>query len=909
MFTNAHSRLHCPPLRKFHATRIYSSKLQASVRMESPKAKVKTTPPRPSQLKDKKAIAWKRNEGKRSKIESLSTSVKLSSLLRRHNRSTQHRHAAGGDGTRSRASLKEALLSRSLGLATPKGKLSLTGTKRASENHSVEHPISDSGRENAPHLPSSLSYSRRVDGVIQPRGNVGSILQDVIPPSPQNPIATLAHGLERVLFNPGVQWLQDPRSHVYSFTTWLEKIIPLKNFAFERLPPFLPSSRDQDLHVVAKREGRKYAGSTSSMTGLLSQLYYLISGDKPINASNLSSGFSTQPQTFTPGQRGAASVILNYRDGVYLIDSAGDRVPGYSEKNVLIWMGTLLEKFLTYSPTDFLRLTRSCDAPTPLAEESKREAYRYAKSDKFVLRSQLDCVDHRLPGTGVFDIKTRAVMTIRHDLLNFEESSGYQIRTPQGLVESFEKEYYDLIRSAFLKYSFQARIGNMDGVFVAYHNTKKIFGFQYIPLSEMDARLFGDDAVGDAVFERCLTLLEAVLEEATRELPHQSIRLTAEKCEREDNLKVFLEPADWDEELHGHRPVIQLNVWTKNYISEMAANGPSAVERSNLPWTVLWSISKPTFDPSIIRGNLAAARKRAFHPLVLPTGVDIQDMEKVWQELQFNPAAPVDVPFKAELFRPAPRSVQVLRQLAHKGQSYLDTAAREQEGRDKFVLGLPNDAREMAPLLAQAHGDPGSGPLSTPSVSGGSSSPVASTTNLPAESQNFERKREPDTSSAIDQEQEAARRDVLPPMMKSRTPGPATVDVGEPADQTFRTVSHPPGTNGGSGDFVSESTVAHLEEMLSEDLDQDRASAGGQMTAVRPRPAYHIHSRSGVAKRNSEALQLIEDMKRNLRDADQLGYCSPPLQEGKGPLLSGTQSKRSDLRKSRRPQLSDVAEY
>lgn len=61
----------------------------------------------------------------------------------------------------------------------------------------------------------------------------------------------------------------------------------------------------------------------------------------------------------------------------------------------------------------------------------------------------------------------------------------------------------------------------MDGVFVAYHNTKKIFGFQYIPLSEMDARLFGDDAVGDAVFERCLLLLEVVLEEATRELPHQ----------------------------------------------------------------------------------------------------------------------------------------------------------------------------------------------------------------------------------------------------------------------------------------------------------------------------------------------------------------------------------------------------
>ena len=44
---------------------------------------------------------------------------------------------------------------------------------------------------------------------------------------------------------PGVQWLQDPRSKVYSFTTWLQQIIPVKNFAFERLRPFVPSSRDE----------------------------------------------------------------------------------------------------------------------------------------------------------------------------------------------------------------------------------------------------------------------------------------------------------------------------------------------------------------------------------------------------------------------------------------------------------------------------------------------------------------------------------------------------------------------------------------------------------------------------------------------------------------------------------------
>ena len=88
-------------------------------------------------------------------------------------------------------------------------------------------------------------------------------------------------------------------------------------------------------------------------------------------------------------------------------------------------------------------------------------------------------------------------------------------------MESFEREYYDLIRSAFLKYSFQARIGNMAGVFVTYHNTARIFGFQYIPLVEMDERLYGNARAGPAVFERCLRMLEIINTQITDYFPEQ----------------------------------------------------------------------------------------------------------------------------------------------------------------------------------------------------------------------------------------------------------------------------------------------------------------------------------------------------------------------------------------------------
>ena len=42
-----------------------------------------------------------------------------------------------------------------------------------------------------------------------------------------------------------------------------------------------------------------------------------------------------------------------------------------------------------------------------------------------------------------------------------------------------------------MKYGLQAKIGRMDGVIVAYHNTAEIFGFQYIPLADMERCIYG----------------------------------------------------------------------------------------------------------------------------------------------------------------------------------------------------------------------------------------------------------------------------------------------------------------------------------------------------------------------------------------------------------------------------------
>jgi hypothetical protein len=51
--------------------------------------------------------------------------------------------------------------------------------------------------------------------------------------------------------------------------------------------------------MLAKREGRRYAGSTSSLTGMLSHIYFLISGFREINTSSLSRHFQNDVGLFT----------------------------------------------------------------------------------------------------------------------------------------------------------------------------------------------------------------------------------------------------------------------------------------------------------------------------------------------------------------------------------------------------------------------------------------------------------------------------------------------------------------------------------------------------------------------------------------------------------------------------------
>ncbi|KAK2865432.1 hypothetical protein FQN49_003578 [Arthroderma sp. PD_2] len=359
-------------------------------------------------------------------------------------------------------------------------------------------------------------------------------------------VPKLSYGLDRVLFNPGVYHLQDPRTMVYNFDPYLRNIMPVSQFDFKALNEYITSSEDDVLRDKAIKAGKKYIGSSSSMTGVLSHFHFLLSEWREINTARLSQSFPATLKSYTKLSRLPAVVFLRYNEGVYAIDADKE----WDNSNILMGLGKSMEKLLTM-PTDQFERYRRTSTDRILKEESPPEVYHYSTCGDFLMRSQLDAYDRRLPGTGMFDLKTRAVVSIRMDAKEPWSAMGYQIKSLCGEFESFEREYYDMMRSAFLKYHLQVRVGRMDGIFVAFHNINRIFGFQYISLPEMDQCIHGqqDTALGDAEFRLSVNIWNKVLDMATEMYPKQSLRFHFETRETLNPfMYIFAEPVT-DEEI------------------------------------------------------------------------------------------------------------------------------------------------------------------------------------------------------------------------------------------------------------------------------------------------------------------------------------------------------------------------
>ncbi|CAO3638103.1 unnamed protein product [Cunninghamella blakesleeana] len=440
-------------------------------------------------------------------------------------------------------------------------------------------------------------------------------------PDKNIPVATLAHGLERTLFKAGIHPLRDFGSKKLLFSPHLESITQPDQFDYNAIQSYITSSQDQTLVDIAKKNLATFVGSTSSISGVLSHIYYQISNHRPVDISFLSKSFANEPNQYTRGARAPKTIYLKYKSAnIYAIDA--DKA--YDEETILSQLGKSMEKFLTLEPNEYERLLKENSSVVTEEEKNAPEAYAYGKFGDMVLRSQLDCYHKNLP-RRTFDLKTRATMPVRLDKSHYKDYYKYTLEQNIGKVYSFEREYYDMMRSAFLKYNFQVRIGHMDGIMVTYHNTNKIFGFQYISRQEMDARLFGTTKMGDEAFTNCLAMIQNVFKKAIKQYPRKTLRITFDASNKEMSfMRIYVEPLteqqekqldnnDTNENFHNEpldeEKITLYELYTQSYLNDKLVEGPVAVNQESIRWDVYYQLEKSPLPQSHVIGMFKKLRE------------------------------------------------------------------------------------------------------------------------------------------------------------------------------------------------------------------------------------------------------------------------------------------------------------
>jgi hypothetical protein len=356
------------------------------------------------------------------------------------------------------------------------------------------------------------------------------------------------------MYSPGVHILKDSRTGSYNFNPYLGKIVQPQDFNFDMLRTYLRPSQDTQLKELALLHQKRFIGASSSLVGLLSQLYMLVSNMKPINTTHLSHSFMNELKTFTRLSRGPFSAIILPKENgaLYAIDpdSRDDTRWVDPDERILMDLGRSMEAMLILSENEYMRFlkTTSEERGGSTGKQSilPDDVFHYSTIEDIFVRSQLDCHHPALPNK-TFDLKSRAALAIRYDVPRYREHLDYAINRRFGLLQSYERELYDMMRAAMLKYNFQVRLGRMDGIFITYHNTAEIFGFEYVPHEDMDTFLFGGTQYGNEAYRICFKLLNSIVNLAVDHYPKDPIRLLV--CLHEDRpgrMDMFIEKLQWD---------------------------------------------------------------------------------------------------------------------------------------------------------------------------------------------------------------------------------------------------------------------------------------------------------------------------------------------------------------------------
>ena len=145
-----------------------------------------------------------------------------------------------------------------------------------------------------------------------------------------------------------------------------------------------------------------------------------------------------------------------------------------------------------------------------------------------------------------------------------------------------------MARTAFIKYSLQVRIGNMGGIFVAYHNTFKNFGFEYISLEEMEKAMFGNTLNGDQLFSLSMQLANIVLENVSEMFPGEDTEIFVTRPTN-NTLTVLLTPK--------YKKPRVLLVYTNSLVNGEFHQAP--IISGDEKWELAYNIQEIPYNPSL----------------------------------------------------------------------------------------------------------------------------------------------------------------------------------------------------------------------------------------------------------------------------------------------------------------------
>ena len=334
----------------------------------------------------------------------------------------------------------------------------------------------------------------------------------------------LQHNLEKIVRTEGIYTVDEFMR--LNQNTFLKEISPPLPEVLAKFPAYTPPSQDKTLLDTAEKEKVRFLTGSSSITEELTHLYYSMSNFKSPDVTGLARNYDHRSLNYMSAYRKPTTFMLRkLKPNLYAIDGDSGLVPALNKD--LSDMGVVLEAMLT---TDESTYKKICDPKSGMtaeaieAELSGGRSHKMRKMGQMLIRSQIDCESMGDDGRYfVFEIKTRATAPLRYDVKNIPLYLDYKIQTRSGVAESYEREYFDLIRSILIKYYFQIKIGNMDGAFLCYHNTKEIFGFQYLLLSEIEKRVFGSQELGEIVLKTTVQLHQLILDEVLKLFPDSNM--------------------------------------------------------------------------------------------------------------------------------------------------------------------------------------------------------------------------------------------------------------------------------------------------------------------------------------------------------------------------------------------------